>query len=69
METGSLLSQATPQFLCPEGSGQVPLSSSGGPACTHSPVYTSGRLAPSRRYLGRDPCGRGAATIGADNST
>jgi hypothetical protein len=27
METVILLSQAVPQFLCPEGSGQVPLSS------------------------------------------
>ena len=26
METGRVLSQAAPQFLCPEGSGQVPLS-------------------------------------------
>ena len=30
-ETGRILPQADPQFLCPEGSGQVPLSSSGGP--------------------------------------
>ena len=35
METGRLSSQAAPQFLCPGGSPKVPLSSSGGPACTH----------------------------------
>lgn len=35
MKNGRVLSQAAPQFLCPEGSRQVPLSSSGGlPALT-----------------------------------
>ena len=44
-ETRILLSQATPRFLCPEGSGWVPLSSSGGPTCTHRLVCTPGMLA------------------------
>ena len=43
-ETRSLLSQAAPQFLCPEGYGQVPLSSNGDPICTHRPVTTLGGL-------------------------
>jgi hypothetical protein len=34
-ETGRLLSQTTPGFLCPEGSRRVPLSSIGGLTCAH----------------------------------
>ena len=60
-ETRRLLSQAARCFLCPEGPGQVPLSSSGGPACTHRSVCTPGRLAPSWHYLSMGPCGKGSA--------
>ena len=62
MENGRLLSQASPWFLCPEGSEQVPLSSSGCPTCTHRPVHTPGRLTPSRHFLGMEPFGRGSVT-------
>ena len=61
-ETGRNLFQAAPQFLCPEGSGWVPLGISGGPPCTHRPVCTPGRHPPSQHYLGMEPCGRGSAT-------
>ena len=47
METGGLLSWAAPGFLCPEGSGWVPLSSSGGPTCTHRLSARLGSLLPS----------------------
>ena len=52
-----LLSQATPQFLCAEGSGQVTLS--GGPTCTHRPVCTPGNLDLSMCHLDMEHCGRG----------
>ena len=51
-ETGRILSQATPWFLCPEGSRQVPQIRSGGLPCAHRCVYTSGRRTLSQRYLG-----------------
>jgi hypothetical protein len=44
-ENRRLLSQAAPWFLCPEGSGWVPLSSSGGLTCSHRLVDSLGRLA------------------------
>lgn len=47
-ETGRLLFQTAPWFLYGEVSGQVSLSSSGGPICTHMPVCTPGRLALSQ---------------------
>ena len=33
METGRILSLAVPRFLCPDGSGRVPQSRSGGLTC------------------------------------
>jgi hypothetical protein len=45
METRSLLSQAAPWFLCPEGSGWIPLSRNGGLTCTHRLVCTPEKLA------------------------
>jgi hypothetical protein len=62
IETGRLLSQVAPWFLCPEGSGRVPLNSSGGPICTHRPVHTPGGLTPSWCYFSIETCGRGSAT-------
>ena len=47
--------------------GWVPLSSSGGPACTHRPVCTPGSLTPSQRHLGMEYCGRGSGTGGDRN--
>jgi hypothetical protein len=61
-ENGRLLSQAVPWFLCPEGSGCVPLSSNGDPIFTHRPVCTPRRLAPSWHYLIMEHCGRGSVT-------
>ena len=43
------------QPLCPEGSGRVALSSSGGPSCAHRPLHTPGRLAFSWCCLGMKP--------------
>ena len=42
-ETGRILSQSAPHFLCPEGSGQVPLRVSDGLTCAHRLVSTPGR--------------------------
>ena len=62
METGSILSQAAPHFLFPEGSRWVPLSRSGGLTCAHRLVSTPGRPALSWRwYLGMEHCGTGLA--------
>jgi hypothetical protein len=44
--------EAAPLFLCAEGYGWVPLSSSGGLTCTHRLVHTPGRPAFSLLYLG-----------------
>ena len=49
-ETGRLLSQAAPWFLCPQGSGRVSLSSMGDPTYNHRPVCTPWRLFPSQCY-------------------
>jgi hypothetical protein len=45
IETGRLLFQAAPWFLCPEASGQVLLSRSGCLPCTYRLFHTPGRLA------------------------
>lgn len=45
METGRILPQAPPQFLCHEGSRWVPLSRNGGLNCAHRCVCTPGRPA------------------------
>jgi hypothetical protein len=60
-ETGRLLSQAVPQFLCPDSSGQVSLSSSHGPTCSHRLVCTPGSLALFQSHLVLEPSGRGPA--------
>ena len=41
--TEKILSQAVPQFLCPEGSGRVPRSRSDGLTCAYRLVYTPAR--------------------------
>jgi hypothetical protein len=61
METGRILLQADFQFLCPDGSRQVPLRRSGGLTCVHRVVYTPGRPAFSLWYLDMDHCGTGSA--------
>jgi hypothetical protein len=66
-ETGRILSQAAPWFLCPEGSRQIPLSSSGGLTCVHRPVSTPGRPALSRHYLGMEHWATGSA-LGTDGN-
>jgi hypothetical protein len=58
METGKLLSQASQRFLCPEGLGQVPLSSIGGPTYAHGLLCKPGRLVLTWHNLGMEPCGR-----------
>ena len=60
METGSILTQAAPQFLCPESSRWVPLSRSGGLTCAHSLVSTPGKPTLSRRYLRLESCVTGS---------
>jgi hypothetical protein len=67
METGRILYQAAPQFLCPEIFGQVTLSTSGGPTCAHRLVSTPGRPALSWNYLSMDLCGIGSA-LGTDRN-
>jgi hypothetical protein len=61
METGRFLSQVAPKFLCPEGSGSVPLSSSGSFTCANRLICTPGRLALSLCCLGMEPCGTASA--------
>jgi hypothetical protein len=58
-ETGRILSQAAPRFLCLEGSGRVPLSRSGGLTCAQRLVSTTGRPALSQQYLHMELCGTG----------
>jgi hypothetical protein len=50
-ETRRILFPTDPWFLCPEGSGWVPLSSSGGPTCTDRPVCIPGSLTFSQHSL------------------
>ena len=52
METERILSQAAPQFLCPEGSGCVPWSRSVGFTCVLSCVSTPRRPSLSLRDWG-----------------
>lgn len=61
METGTILSQAAPQFLCPEGFGQDSWSRSAGPTCAHKCFSTHGKSALSRLYLGIESCDTGLA--------
>jgi hypothetical protein len=63
METGGILFQAALRFLCPEGSGCVPLNISGGLTCAHRLICTPGRPALSRRYLGMECIGTGSALL------
>ena len=59
-ETGKILSQAAPLFLCPEGSRWVPLSRGSGPTCAHRHVCSPGRPSPSQWFLGMECCGTGS---------
>ena len=67
METRRILSQAAPWILCPEGSGLVPLSRSGGLTCAHRFFCTPRRPALFWQYLGMEHCGAGLA-LGADKT-
>jgi hypothetical protein len=67
MENEWILSQAAPRFLCPEGSGWVPLSRSSGLTCAHRHVWVSWRSALFLCYLGMVRCGTGIA-LGADGN-
>ena len=53
-DTRMTLSPTEPQFLCPEGSNLVPLSSNGGRTCTHRLLHTFGRITLSWSYLDED---------------
>jgi hypothetical protein len=57
MKTRRLLSQTASHFLCPECSGWVPLSRSGGLTCAYRYVNIPGRLTLSRCYLDMEPYG------------
>jgi hypothetical protein len=59
--SGRILSPAVPWFLCPEGSGRVPLSWRGALTCAHRHISTPGRPALSPQYLGMEHCGIGLA--------
>ena len=48
-------------MFCPEGSGQVPLSRSGGLTCTNRLISTPGRPTLGQMYLGMEHCGMGSA--------
>jgi hypothetical protein len=61
METGRILSQAAPWFLCPEGSRWVSLSRSVGLTCAHGCVCTPRTPALSLWYLGMEHYGTGSA--------
>ena len=60
-ETGRILSQSAPHFLCPEGSGQVPLRVSDGLTCAHRLVSTPGRPTLSQQYSAMEHCGTGSS--------
>ena len=62
-EPRRILSQADPQFLCPEGSGQVPLSRSGGLTCACRHVSTPGRPAHSQWCLCMESYSTGSAVL------
>jgi hypothetical protein len=59
-ETGRILSQASPWFLCPEGSGQGPGTRTGGPTCVPWLVSASGRSSLSSWYLDMEHCDTGS---------
>ena len=59
-ETGMILFQAPPHFLCAEGSRWVHQSRSGGLTCDHRLVSIPGRPA-LWQYLGMQCCGTGFA--------
>jgi hypothetical protein len=61
MKTGRILFQSVLPFQCPEGSGQVPQSTSGGLTCAHRCFSTPGRPAFSRWDLDMESCGTGSA--------
>ena len=61
METGRILSQTAPQFLCSEVSRKVPYCRRGGHTYAHRHVSTRGRPALSQWYLVLKLWGTGSA--------